>query len=84
VLLVTQTAPLTVLADASGSTDTDATPIANYKFNFGDGTAPVGPQSGATATHTYSVPGNYTVIVTVTDAANLSSTATAKVQVKRK
>jgi Pyruvate/2-oxoglutarate dehydrogenase complex, dehydrogenase (E1) component, eukaryotic type, alpha subunit len=32
-------APFAVTADASGSTDTDATPIASYAFSFGDGTA---------------------------------------------
>jgi parallel beta-helix repeat protein len=46
------TAPLQVAADASGSTDTDATPIATYRFDFGDGSAVVGPQSQATAAHT--------------------------------
>src|SRR5207249_386601 len=30
---------LTVKADGSGSTDGDATPIASYRFDFGDGTA---------------------------------------------
>ena len=73
-----------MIASASGSTDTDATPIATYKFDFGDGTPPVGPQSGATAPHTYTKTGNYTVTVTVADTANLSSTATARVQVKRR
>ena len=70
---------LAVTADASASTDTDATPIASYTFDFGDGTV-VGPQAGATATHTYTSVGSYTVKVTVTDSAGLSSTATAAVQ----
>jgi parallel beta-helix repeat protein len=74
------TAPLTVTADASGSTDIDSTPIATYRFDFGDGNV-VGPQSGSTATHTYTRFGNYTVTVTVTDTANLSSTATRQVAV---
>ena len=67
-------APLSVTADATGSTDTDATPIASYTFEFGDGTV-VGPQPGATATHTYATTGTYTVSVTVTDTAGLTSTA---------
>jgi PKD repeat protein len=75
------TAPLTVTADASGSTDRDATPIAGYTFDFGDGSAPVGPGGAPTATHTYSATGTYTVTVTVTDTAGLASTATAGVQV---
>jgi parallel beta-helix repeat protein len=79
-LTVAGTTPLTVSADASGSTDTDATPIATYTFNFGDGSV-VGPQAGATADHTYANGGTYTVIVTVTDTAGLSSTASASVTV---
>jgi parallel beta-helix repeat protein len=72
--------PLTVGADASGSTDVDATPIASYSFDFGDGSAVVGPQPAATAGHMYIAPGTYTVTVTVTDTAGLSSTATATVR----
>src|SRR5439155_95648 len=33
--------PLTVIADGSTSTDTDATPIASYRFDFGDGSPAV-------------------------------------------
>jgi PKD repeat protein len=72
-------APLAMSADASGSTDTDSTPIASYRFDFGDGSAAVGPQTGATASHTFAAAGTYTVTVTVTDTAGLSSTATAQV-----
>jgi PKD repeat protein len=73
-------APLTVVADASGSTDTDQTPIAKVIFNFGDGTV-VTAQSGMTATHTYSSPGTYTVAVAVIDTAHLSTTVSATVTV---
>ena len=55
------TAPLDVAADASASTDTDDHGIDNYKFDFGDGSAVVGPQPGATATHRYATAGTYTV-----------------------
>jgi PKD repeat protein len=79
-LAVAQTAPRTVTADASGSTDGDATPIASYTFDFGDG-ATVGPQPGATAEHAYANGGTYTVTVTVTDTAGLSSTASATIAV---
>jgi parallel beta-helix repeat protein len=72
---------LAVSADASGSTDGDSTPIASYRFDFGDGSPAVGPQAGATANHTYTAAGNYTVTVTVTDTAGLSSTATDTVTV---
>jgi parallel beta-helix repeat protein len=75
------TAPLDVTADASGSSDTDSTPIASYKFDFGDGSAVVGPQSAATASHTYTDAGTYTVKVTVTDTADQASTATTQVTV---
>src|SRR5262249_12303436 len=43
--------PLTVVADASGSSDADGQ-IVSYRFDFGDGTV-VGPQSRATASHAY-------------------------------
>jgi PKD repeat protein len=75
--------PLEVTADASGSTDSDATPIASYRFDFGDGSAAVGPQPGATASHTYTAAGTYTVTVTVKDTAGLASTATSSVTVKQ-
>jgi len=73
--------PLGVTADASASSDRDATPIASYQFDFGDRSAPVGPQATAAASHTYSAAGTYTVTVTVTDTGGLSSTATSTVQV---
>jgi parallel beta-helix repeat protein len=74
------TAPLQVTADASGASDTDATPIAMYAFDFGDGTT-AGPQAGATATHTYTTSGTFTVAVTVTDTAEQANQATASVTV---
>ena len=73
------TAPVQVTADASGSTAGSA-PISSYTFDFGDGTT-VGPQSGATATHTYQSAGSYTVTVTATDGNNLTSKATKTVTV---
>jgi parallel beta-helix repeat protein len=76
----TGAAPLPVTADASGSTDGGGTPIASYRFDFGDGTTS-GPQSSAVADHTYQVPGTYTVTMTVTNTAGSSDTATAAVSV---
>ena len=73
------TAPLQVTADASGSTP-GSSPISSYSFNFGDGTT-VGPQSGATANHTYQSAGSYQVTVTATDGNNLTSQATKSVTV---
>jgi PKD repeat protein len=69
-----------VTADASGSSDTDQTPIAKVIFNFGDGTI-VAAQSGMTASHTYTNPGTYTLAVAVIDTARLSSTVSATVTV---
>jgi PKD repeat protein len=76
----TGTAPLTVAANASAST-AGSSPIAGYTFDFGDGSAVVGPQAGNTAGHTYSAVGSYTTTVTVTDANNLTATATKQVSV---
>jgi len=72
--------PLTVTADASASTDTDGTPIASYRFDFGEGTV-VGPQPNATASHTYIRAGSYLVTVIVADTAGLSSQASSPVSV---
>ena len=75
-----QDSGLSVTADASTSTDGDATPIASYRFDFGDGSPVVGPQAGAIATHTYAAGGHYTVTVTVTDTAGLSSSAKRQIK----
>jgi len=74
------TYPVDAIADASGSTDGDVTPIATYRFDFGDGTV-VGPQAGATATHTYVASASYSVTVTVTDTGGQSSSVTKVVTV---
>ncbi len=72
--------PLTVNADASASRPGTA-PIATYAFDFGDGTALVGPQAAATTGHVYSAVGTYVVTVTVTDTASATATATKQVTV---
>jgi PKD repeat protein len=65
---------LTVSADASTSTDADLTPIATCRFDFGDGTSPVTTTwPTATAQHTYTVAGNFTVRLTVTDTGGNAS-----------
>src|SRR5207249_7685083 len=69
---------LAVTAIASASTDPDGT-IASYRFDFGDGTI-VGPQPGATATHTCAA-GTWTARVTVTDNGGATATASATVTV---
>jgi PKD repeat protein len=72
--------PLTVTADASGSTDAAGVPITGYTFNFGDGTI-LGPQNTATASHTYASLGSYAVTLTVTDGTGATSTASQPVSV---
>jgi len=53
--------PLTVIFDASGSTDNRG--INSYSWNLGDGTT----SSSITVTNTYDNPGSYVVTLTVTD-----------------
>uniref|UniRef100_UPI002AD47AB9 PKD domain-containing protein n=1 Tax=Frankia sp. Cr2 TaxID=3073932 RepID=UPI002AD47AB9 len=73
-------APLDVTADASGSKAGSA-PIVSYTFDFGDRTAQVGPQAGATATHRFTQSGSYTVTLTVTDRSGVTATRAASVAV---
>lgn len=61
--------------DASGSTDN--APIANYAWNFGDGTT----ASGVSASKTYGSDGTFNVALTVTDSANQTASRTTAVTV---
>jgi PKD repeat protein len=61
-------APLTVTFDASGSYDPEGTKITVF-WNFADGQE----GSGITVTHTYTGPGTYRAMVTVTDSIGRSS-----------
>src|SRR4029077_13661019 len=74
--------PLTVTVDASRSTDTDATPIVSYTFNFGDGSPLLGPQASPIAVHTYVISGNFKIRVTVTDSVGNSSSSQVPVNVR--
>jgi PKD repeat protein len=69
-------APLQVSASGNGSTDSDGS-IVSWSLSFGDGYV----VNSSTAAHTYTVPGTYTVTLTVVDNAGLSSTATQMVSV---
>ncbi len=71
-------APLTVSADASGSTDSDGG-IVSYLFVFGDGTQ-AGPQASPLASHVFTG-GTHTVTVTITDTDGGTAAASATVTV---
>lgn len=65
--------PLVVSFDASASSDLDGT-IVTYDWDFGDGNTE--SDSIATTTHTYTVAGEHTVVLTVTDNDALTDTQT--------
>lgn len=69
-------APLSVVVDASGSSDPDGS-IQSYAFDFGDGTQ-LAAQPNAAVAHTFPA-GTRTVTVTVTDSDGGTATATASV-----
>ena len=75
---LTPSTTVTTPGSAVSFTSTAASPatggsITNYSWNFGDGTTLSG--TNPDPTHTYALPGNYTVTLTVTD--NLGETHTA-------
>lgn len=70
----TQTGPLSVGVNASGSYDPDGTIVA-YSWDFGDGQT----GTGATASHTYATAGTYTITLTVTDDDGATSSTTRSV-----
>jgi PKD repeat protein len=69
----------TVTFDASASevAPSSGRTIVSYAWNFGDGTIGTGQRT----THAYSVANTYTVILTVTDSAGQTNTATRTVPV---
>ena len=66
--------PLEVIFNASASTDIDGN-IVSYIWDFGDGLT----GQGKTIVHTYSTPGNFLAILTVTDNDGYTGTATKKI-----
>ena len=67
-------APLTVVFDASGSSDPDGDAL-TFSWNFGDGAT----GSGATVSHTYNTAGTYNALLTISDGRG--GTATAGVRI---
>ncbi|KGM09339.1 PKD domain-containing protein, partial [Cellulomonas carbonis] len=67
---------LDVEVDGSSSTDADGS-VAGWEWDFGDGST----ASGRTASHTYAVPGEYTIMLVTTDDDGLSSSASQVVLV---
>ena len=65
-----------VTVDATGSLDPDGS-IVSYDWTFGD----MGVASGLTATHTYVMPGTYTITLTVTDNDGLTTSVSKSVNI---
>ncbi len=65
-----------VALNAGNSTDADGTIVA-YEWTFGDGTT----GSGQTANHAYSLIGNYTIGLTVTDNSGMQHSSTSNINV---
>jgi PKD repeat protein len=76
-LNVSLTGDLTVNASTAGSSDSDGS-ITQTKIDFGDGAV----AQSATATHTYSAAGDYTVTATVVDNEGASAVAVSRVEAK--
>lgn len=69
----------TINFDATGSNDPDGVAgTLQYSWNFGDGTPAV---AGLMATHTFAALGAFNVVLTVTDSANATATATLPISI---
>jgi PKD repeat protein len=58
-------APVTVSFNATSSTPAEGEEITDYQWNFGDGSTAAGTE----VQHLFTVDGNYTVVLTITDSA---------------
>jgi len=70
-------APLPVSLDGSQSYDPDGDTVVSYRFDFGDGSAPV-TQSSPTTSHTYPASGEYSATLQVACSRGGSSIRTAQ------
>ena len=68
-----------VAVDAGASHAAGAASITDYRWDFGDGSS---PQTGATASHTYSTAGTYTVSLLVTDSNGSTASSTQQVVIE--
>ena len=68
--------PVTVDFDASGSSDADGT-IMSYNWIFGDGDT----ATGATASHTYTTSGTFTIVLTVVDDQGAPGSTTKSIRI---
>ncbi|TMI60365.1 PKD domain-containing protein [Candidatus Bathyarchaeota archaeon] len=76
--------PLTVSFDGTGSTESSVdsgVSITNYRWSFGDGSADVTGASNGKVMHTYNNPGDYIVVLTVTDSNGQSRSISSKISV---
>jgi len=73
------TVPATITASTSGSSDADGSIVATT-IDFGDGSPTV---SAASASHTYTMPGTFTINATVTDNLGATGSKSATVVVVR-
>jgi PKD repeat protein len=76
-------APLSVVLDGAGSSDPDAGDgVVSYRFDFGDGSAPITRVGASSVQHIYSEPGTYTASLTVQDSfGTTSAPATLAIEV---
>lgn len=71
-------APLLVSFSSAGSFDPDSPSLASYSWDFGNGQT----STEANPTMTYTTPGSYTAVLTVTDIQSLTASASVVVTVQ--